>query len=277
MVVPTRAQLVKCAGLAIWGGLCPAKPPLVAATTSLARRIAATALGISTRLDNTIRAGRGNTGRIRNEERARFVRSGDCAAERLGLTAPSAKAGYVVDLTQVGSNVVATGSGPIDLTGLSFFGAASAGAFIIPSFGRTYTGPLFSTVDLYTGITGPANFGSGGFTFPDSGSGDFVGVARIDSFLAVPAGYVSDSPLSDTSTYGGQTFATLEATPGRYEWTWGTGANQNFTLIIGTVVPEPSTWAMMVLGFAGLGFAGYRQRPALSIRQGRGEGGDGFG
>jgi hypothetical protein len=27
----------------------------------------------------------------------------------------------------------------------------------------------------------------------------------------------------------------------------------------GTVVPEPSTWAMMLLGFAGLTFAGYRQ------------------
>jgi hypothetical protein len=28
--------------------------------------------------------------------------------------------------------------------------------------------------------------------------------------------------------------------------------------LTGTVVPEPSTWAMMLLGFAGLGFAGYR-------------------
>jgi hypothetical protein len=27
----------------------------------------------------------------------------------------------------------------------------------------------------------------------------------------------------------------------------------------GSVVPEPSTWAMMLLGFAGLGFAGYRR------------------
>jgi len=25
------------------------------------------------------------------------------------------------------------------------------------------------------------------------------------------------------------------------------------------VVPEPSTWAMMLLGFAGLGFTGYRR------------------
>jgi hypothetical protein len=25
------------------------------------------------------------------------------------------------------------------------------------------------------------------------------------------------------------------------------------------VVPEPSTWAMMLIGFAGLGYAGYRR------------------
>jgi hypothetical protein len=34
----------------------------------------------------------------------------------------------------------------------------------------------------------------------------------------------------------------------------GFGASQGF--VVG--VPEPSTWAMMLLGFAGLGFAGYR-------------------
>jgi hypothetical protein len=28
-------------------------------------------------------------------------------------------------------------------------------------------------------------------------------------------------------------------------------------------VPEPSTWVMMLLGFAGLGFAGYRQRQTV--------------
>jgi PEP-CTERM motif len=26
-----------------------------------------------------------------------------------------------------------------------------------------------------------------------------------------------------------------------------------------TAVPEPSTWAMMLLGFAGLGYVGYRR------------------
>ena len=29
--------------------------------------------------------------------------------------------------------------------------------------------------------------------------------------------------------------------------------------------PEPSTWAMLLLGFAGIGFAGYRKRSALSV------------
>ncbi len=31
------------------------------------------------------------------------------------------------------------------------------------------------------------------------------------------------------------------------------------TATIRSSIPEPSTWAMMLLGFAGLGFAGYRR------------------
>jgi hypothetical protein len=32
-----------------------------------------------------------------------------------------------------------------------------------------------------------------------------------------------------------------------------------------TAVPEPSTWAMMILGFAGIGFMAYRRKQALNI------------
>jgi hypothetical protein len=41
----------------------------------------------------------------------------------------------------------------------------------------------------------------------------------------------------------------------------GTQIEFDMTMSVGgaaVTVPEPSTWAMMLLGFAGLGFAGYR-------------------
>jgi hypothetical protein len=47
----------------------------------------------------------------------------------------------------------------------------------------------------------------------------------------------------------------------------GAGAfNASFSLS-GTTIPEPSTWAMMLLGFAGLGFAGYRRARMARPRQ----------
>jgi hypothetical protein len=33
-----------------------------------------------------------------------------------------------------------------------------------------------------------------------------------------------------------------------------------------SAVPEPSTWAMMILGFVGLGFMAYRRRGQVSFR-----------
>jgi PEP-CTERM motif len=176
------------------------------------------------------------------------------------FAAPGAQAGYVVTLEQVGSNVVATGSGPIDLTGLNFVGSGANVAFMFPALGAIITGPTIGTgEDGYEPISGPASFGSGSQTFASSGSGDYVGISNFEVTLIVPHGYVSDSPLSDTSTYDNQTFASLGVTPGVYESTWGAGANQNFTLVIGaSPVPEPSTWAMMLVGFAGLGYASHR-------------------
>jgi hypothetical protein len=68
------------------------------------------------------------------------------------FAAPSAQAGYVVTLEDVGSNVVATGSGPIDLTGLSLFSEAGSGGFNIgPSVPLILTG-AFDAFAVYSGV-----------------------------------------------------------------------------------------------------------------------------
>jgi len=71
-----------------------------------------------------------------------------------------AQAGYMVTLEQVGANVVATGSGPIDLTGLTLLATGVAGAEIEPSSAIIQNGPTsIDSVDFYTGLTGPFSFG----------------------------------------------------------------------------------------------------------------------
>ena len=55
-------------------------------------------------------------------------------------------------------------------------------------------------------------------------------------------------------TFNNETFSTLGVIPGTYVWTWGTGANQNFTLQIGAAaVPDSaSTLWLLFLSLIGL-------------------------
>ena len=170
------------------------------------------------------------------------------------LSVRPAQAGYTVTLEQVGPDVVATGSGAINLHGLTFYQSGSQNPVIGPSaigllgVAQIYTGPTSSSVDVYSGgLSGPTSFGSGGSVSASSGSGDMVGTGThycaedvSTHSLSVPTGYVSGTALSDSATYSGVTLATLGVTPGTYVWTWGTGANQNFTLKILSAI-QPAT------------------------------------
>jgi hypothetical protein len=79
-----------------------------------------------------------------------------------GLSAPPVQAAYTVTLAQEGSNVVATGSGTIDLAGLSFLVSGTGSAAIVPSDGLIETGPSSSEpTDFYAVVFGPPGFGSG--------------------------------------------------------------------------------------------------------------------
>ena len=140
------------------------------------------------------------------------------------LSVRPAQAGYTVTLQQVGPDVVATGSGAIDLTGLTFS-----------------IGPSFGIQPHFTADRQLDRRVWGDYYFPSQYlSRAPVGIfnAGIDEFsLRVPAGYVSGTALSGSAIYSDASLATLGVTPGTYVWKWGTGANQNFTLQIKTPVP----------------------------------------
>jgi hypothetical protein len=185
----------------------------------------------------------------------------------------TADAAYVVTFEQVGSDVVVTGGGSINLNELLGVEGGTERAGINPSLGEI-TGPASLTaVDEYVyppGFGGPPSFGPGlGAFSADSGSGGIVGIGKVGlstfDLIIVPDLYVSGNPLSDTSTYLDKTFASLGVTPGTYVYSWGTGADvDTFTVQIG--VPEPSTWAMLLIGVGGLGYSAYRRRAGVVVK-----------
>jgi hypothetical protein len=166
----------------------------------------------------------------------------------------------VVTIEQVGSDVVSTGSGAIDLSGLSFdFSNTTPCICVIPNFPFIVTGLPGDKITAYLApsstFSGPANFGSGGTTFASSGSGDVVGIDQ--NIIAVPVGYVSDDFLSSSATFDNATLLSLGITPGTYTWTWGLGSDQSFTLDIGAT-PLPAALPLFVTGLGAL--LGWRRK-----------------
>jgi unsaturated chondroitin disaccharide hydrolase len=108
-------------------------------------------------------------------------------------------------------------------------------------------------------------------------SSSYLAPANSEAVLADGSGGVPSNTEVDTALIYGDYFFTeallrlenvLERKPG---WTlYGGGSTPLFAAALdsavtepfGSAVPEPSTWAMMLIGFAGLGFFGYRRARA---------------
>jgi hypothetical protein len=166
------------------------------------------------------------------------------------LAAPAA---ITIQFAQVGNDVVATGLGSANITGLTnltpdpLTGSqvnleASSGNFRGGATGVNFT--------IYSGISGPANFGPGtsGNNIPTSVSGDYFGLTAFNGRLFVPGGYVSGTALSNTATWTNRTLANLGLSPvgSSFTYTWGSGANADSLTV--AVVPEPSSALLVGLG-----------------------------
>lgn len=174
-----------------------------------------------------------------------------------------AQAGIMININQVGADVVVTGSGTLDTTGLTIVALNFAAVpDLTPNLGFAILGSANGSgagvgIDEYAGATGPASFGPGRQTNPSFGSGDPFGLAMQGQFqgeIFVPRGY-SGGPLSATDTYANATFSSLGLTPGTYIYTL-----PNDTLTV-NVVPEPSTLVSATVAvLAGVGVLWRRRR-----------------
>ena len=147
----------------------------------------------------------------------------------------SAASAFTVTVTQVGPNVVWSGTGSFDLTGLTLSGSILTGAGFNANLAIWAIGPQASS-SVYTGIDSgfPANFGNNGIGFSSAVGSTFgiintnVGNNRI---LVVPLGYTSNTVISGSATYNNITIADFLYT-GSYVWTWNSGSN-SLTMNIG--------------------------------------------
>ena len=81
------------------------------------------------------------------------------------------------------------------------------------------------------------------------------GAFNLDAFFEESDGSLFSSDLNLESLFAGDTFATNTRGFGIA----GFGADGGVELVGTSAVPEPSTWAMLIIGFGGLGYAGWRR------------------
>jgi len=153
-----------------------------------------------------------------------------------------------IEILEVGSNVVMSGTGTANTSSLTSGGTLSVGSVIYPSADNiTLLSAGLTEVREWTGITG---------IFPDMGPGSFTqsfnrtgtySLGIMENYLGDVTLYLDDAYVSGTeigpttATFNSTNFTTLGINPGTYTWSWGSGPTaDSFTVQVGPLSPTPT-------------------------------------
>ncbi|MGJ8658048.1 MAG: PEP-CTERM sorting domain-containing protein [Akkermansiaceae bacterium] len=184
--------------------------------------------------------------------------------------AGGANAAILITVQEVGSDVVVSYSGSLDLSSTLVkdddrSGSASAlwsdgsGGYL-HSYNRAENTDDYNLNSVsYTAPTAaPQIFGGGIYGGVVAGDSLQIDFSPTSGQIWVPDGYISNTQLSGSNTFQDTSFADLSPVLGTYEWSWSNGGNSDgLTLIVGSV-PEPSS--VFLLGIGVLGVASRRKR-----------------
>jgi hypothetical protein len=189
-----------------------------------------------------------------------MLRAASWAFVVLAATAATSRGEYIVTFAQVGTDVVATGSGTLDLTTLKSLTVNAFSPGVEAVAGIVVIGPQPGSVVSYFDISGPASIGPGPAVTheADSSTGDRVSVDGSGSAINVFDGYVSGSTLFGTDTWDNTTISGLSLVAGTYTWTWGRGTSHadSFVVIVPGVTAAPAPGGAALAGTA-LGLVGF--------------------
>lgn len=180
------------------------------------------------------------------------------------LAAQPTHAALLLQVEQLGNDVVITGSGSANTAALTNEGIDNTWTNVLTD-NQIAAGPdAFGDgqVTLWSGIMGPASFGSDP-TFsqnPDSGIGGLFGIVASNLTpspqLFLPQGYVSGASLNGSSTFLNSSLTSLGFAPGStLTWTWGSGGSVD-SLVLNVLSTSPAQVpAPLPIAGASLAFA----------------------
>ena len=149
----------------------------------------------------------------------------------------------------------------VDLVGPGFFGELAFSGNSVDLDGSTGNNNTPSGQ-----LQSVASFGLGDYTLTFVLSGNQRNVAQQTTTISLGGQSFTITPTDDL--YHSYTHTFFGAS-GQLSFTDSGPSNQQGNLlddVVLSAVPEPSTWAMMILGFFGVGFMAYRRKNQSSLR-----------